>query len=307
MKQKVGKLEKADKTFEKPQPDGIVDQKTRDELDKWLHYGWIKPIPPLRLGDFDDEGVKNNKGERGGEDYFQGTLVLDLHKLLATVGAYLGKQDGWFGDITHSALKLFQDHASKGDMVDINGNQIQLSEQDRLKGHTVGVTDAPTQEALKQCQEKKIKVPPIAKKEDFVSVDDGNKIIEIAKKWIGTPYETGGETKKGADCSGSVNGIYGEAGFYFERGSSYDFPANSHFKEVPANIPQPGDVGYWPGHLMIYDENAGQTHKGEIANGWSASHPNGPTFDVARFQWFDTHYNTKVKWYRYLINSNGKQ
>ena len=184
MKQKVGKLEKADKTLEKPQPDGIFDQKTKDELDKWLNYCWIKPIPPLRLGDFDDEGVKNNKGKRGGEDYFQGTLVLDLHKLLATVGTYLGQHDGWFGDITHSALKLFQDHASKGDMVDINGNPIQLPEQDRLKGHTVGVADAPTQEALKQCQEKKIKVP--------LSTPADPPWIVIARKEIGiTQVKTG--------------------------------------------------------------------------------------------------------------------
>jgi outer membrane protein OmpA-like peptidoglycan-associated protein len=143
-------------------------------------------------------------------------------------------------------------------------------------------------------------IDPELSSEIFLGPDEGAKIIAAAKNWIGTPYITGGTKKEGADCSGSVFGIYNEAGFPFQRVSSKEFPTLINFKPAPKNIPQIGDVGYWPGHLMIYDAEAGTTPKHEKANGWSATHPGGSSFNVARLQWFDDHYNTPVKWYRYL-------
>ncbi len=133
-----------------------------------------------------------------------------------------------------------------------------------------------------------------------ISFQDGTSITAEAKLWVGVPYLTGGEDKDGADCSGSVFGIYRDAGFPFPRVGSYDFPSLKNFQLAPDNIPQAGDVGYWPGHLMIYDSEAGLTSKHEQANGWSASHPGGTPFNTARFQWFDDHYQTQVRWYRYL-------
>jgi outer membrane protein OmpA-like peptidoglycan-associated protein len=134
----------------------------------------------------------------------------------------------------------------------------------------------------------------------FLTAEEGLKIVSAAKTWVGTPYVTGGNTKKGADCSGSVFGIYSEAGYAFPRVSSYDFPNLAQFRPAPENMPQSGDVGYWPGHLMIFDHDAGITPKGEQANGWSATHPDGKPFGVARHQWFDEHYNTQVVWYRFF-------
>ena len=134
----------------------------------------------------------------------------------------------------------------------------------------------------------------------FISLQEGQKIAAAAKGWVGTPYLMGGESKDGADCSGSVFGIYTEAGFPFPRVSSYAFSDLVQFKKVPNNEPQAGDVGFWPGHLMIYESGSGTTRKGELANGWSATHPNGLEFGVARYQWFDEHYKTGVIWYRYL-------
>ena len=156
-------------------------------------------------------------------------------------------------------------------------------------------------------KDKKKNQPDEADKIDFITVEDGQKIVKVARKWIGTPYLSKGITKKGADCSGAVNGIYTEAGFPFDHCSSFDFVNDNHFKPSPGNSPQVGDVGYWPGHLMIYEENSGTTHKKEIANGWSASHPGGDAFDVARYQWFDTHYKASVRWYRYLKSNNSKR
>lgn len=133
----------------------------------------------------------------------------------------------------------------------------------------------------------------------FVSAAEGKKIAACAKAWAGTPYVKGGKAKTGADCSGSVWGIYNDAGFVYEYSASATFPANSCFQPSPNNIPQVGDVGWWNGHMMIFDSDAGMTKKGEVANGWSATNPNGQPFGTARHEWFDTHYGTTVKWFRY--------
>ena len=155
---------------------------------------------------------------------------------------------------------------------------------------------APLPESIPQSTEQKNE----SKIKEFISIQDGEKIVAAAKKWIGTPYLTVGNNKEGADCSGSVWGIYHDAEMTFPRVSSYDFPNLTQFIKSPNNQPQIGDIGYWPGHLMIFDSNAGTTSKGEIANGWSATHPNGKAFNVARYQWFDSHYKTSVIWFRFL-------
>src|SRR5271157_882652 len=53
MKRSVGKTENTDTGLDQESPDGIVGEKTRDELDKWLQNGWVKPVPTLRHGEYD--------------------------------------------------------------------------------------------------------------------------------------------------------------------------------------------------------------------------------------------------------------
>ncbi len=49
------------------------------------------------------------------------------------------------------------------------------------------------------------------------TVTEGQKIVNIAKKYIGTPYVWGGSTPKGFDCSGLVTYVYNEwAGYKFK-------------------------------------------------------------------------------------------
>jgi hypothetical protein len=71
MKRNSGKTETTDTTLDQEQPDGVVGKKTRDELDRWLQNNWIEPIPTVRKDDYDDTGVQNGKGKRGGDDHHQ--------------------------------------------------------------------------------------------------------------------------------------------------------------------------------------------------------------------------------------------
>lgn len=274
--------------------DGICEKRTDDEMELWKSKNWIKPVKCLKHGDSEPE-------------------VRMFQNYLKDTGVYLGcASDGWFWNKMRYAVYEFQEAAEKGRFL-VKGVLTDMGI--KLTGHREGELCVKTQEYLIDAAEKKAIVPKRCFDEPvqgevsegllnlkFITPEEGQKIVAIAKTWVGTPYLTTGNAKDGADCSGSVNGIYCEAGYPFPRISSSKFPSASEFKPSPDNLPQNGDVGCWDGHVMIYDENAGLTRKGEIANGWSASNPkpNSPPFGTARYQWFNDHYKTSVRWYRYV-------
>ena len=155
---------------------------------------------------------------------------------------------------------------------------------------------------------------------------------KAGKRVAGSEKYAGGNPVKGegADCSGSVWAIYKEAGFpygpyantamFVNRvatdadliaawlknlvGIDADFVKGRHFfKKV--TMPQVGDIGWWNGHVAIYDNNVGKTDKGLDGNLWSARNPEQP-FGPARINWYDNYVDKKtgknygtVKWYRY--------
>lgn len=172
----------------------------------------------------------------------------------------------------------------------------------------------------------------------FITATEGQRIARVAKDWKDTPYGTGkyaggGAVKGkngGADCSGAIWKIYQEAEFPYGRyfntvefvnliatdshfivawlkdlvGTDADFVKGKHFFKQVA-LPQVGDIGWWNGHMAIYDNNAGVTDKGTEGNLWSARDI-GYKFGPARINWFDNYVVKKtgknygiVKWYRY--------
>ena len=115
---------------------------------------------------------------------------------------------------------------------------------------------------------------------------------------------------EGADCSGSTWKIYQEAGFSYAPylhtagfkdlvGTDQNFIKGKHFfKEVSS--PQTGDVGWWKGHMAIYDKDAGTTPRGQVGHLWSASNPKGSGFGVARTDFYDFKDGKgQIIWYRY--------
>lgn len=102
------------------------------------------------------------------------------------------------------------------------------------------------------------------------------------------PYVYGGATKKGADCSGSISGIYQQAGIDIGRLSSQGFRNGGLFS--PAVGPhQIGDIAVYDGHVAIYGGDSGVDK-----DVWSASHTGGPPFGPANSSWYGT-----PTWYRY--------
>jgi len=77
----------------------------------------------------------------------------------------------------------------------------------------------------------------------------GNAVLDIAYRYVGTPYVWGGSTPAGFDCSGFTQYVYAQAGISIPRSSSAQRNAGT---QVSASQAQPGDLVWWPGHVGIY-------------------------------------------------------
>src|SRR5690606_22772668 len=77
----------------------------------------------------------------------------------------------------------------------------------------------------------------------------GNAIVDIAFRYVGTPYVYGGASPAGFDCSGFTWYVYQQAGISIPRSSSAQRNAGT---VVSASEARPGDLVWWPGHVGIY-------------------------------------------------------
>lgn len=91
----------------------------------------------------------------------------------------------------------------------------------------------------------------------------GQAIVELAKKYLGTPYVYGGSSPSGFDCSGFVYYLYKSMGVTLNR-VAQDQMTNGTW--VPKNALQPGDiVGFanssgYINHVGIYAGNGMMIH-----------------------------------------------
>ncbi len=163
----------------------------------------------------------------------QGQEVKNIQRRLNGAG-YKVKADGKFGGATSAAVKKFQ--AKKHLAVD-------------------GVVGPATYKALMGKPLPKAKAAPV-KKSSFAGIDDSRvqwhnsapisgtvrAITEEAKKYVGVPYQFGGTTPKGFDCSGFIQYVFNRKGIFLPRSADEQYTAG---KKVSVNALKPGDLVYF--------------------------------------------------------------
>ena len=77
----------------------------------------------------------------------------------------------------------------------------------------------------------------------------GNAVLEVAARYVGVPYVSGGTTPAGFDCSGFTSYVFAQAGITLPRSSADQRYAGT---VVSASAAQPGDLIWTPGHVAIY-------------------------------------------------------
>lgn len=83
--------------------------------------------------------------------------------------------------------------------------------------------------------------------------------IKQALKYYGTPYSFG-DLNNGIDCSGFILNVYSTFGFTFPRNSKKQQSMSDKFINIPGwknknlvlNKAEPGDLLFFPGHIMMY-------------------------------------------------------
>ncbi|WP_029068295.1 C40 family peptidase [Jonesia quinghaiensis] len=77
----------------------------------------------------------------------------------------------------------------------------------------------------------------------------GNAVLEIASRYVGVPYVSGGSSPSGFDCSGFTSYVYAQLGISLPRTSSQQRYAGTVVSRADA---KPGDLIWTPGHIAIY-------------------------------------------------------
>jgi peptidoglycan hydrolase-like protein with peptidoglycan-binding domain len=186
------KKQKEGKVFSLPQEkitfkgsaDGIVGQKTEDEIAVWLQNDYVKPVAVFVKGDFDENGYQDDRGKREEDGYHEGYQVTDFQKYLKSIGVYTGSLDGWFGPKTQDAVLYFHKAAANGDFVDKSGNKAVLDDKDKLKGHRKGVGCEKTVDAAKKISDKGLKVEDVSSHVRFSSSLEAERQKILSKKSI---------------------------------------------------------------------------------------------------------------------------
>ena len=66
--------------------------------------------------------------------------------------------------------------------------------------------------------------------------------MEEAKKYVGVPYQFGGTTPRGFDCSGFIQYVFNRKGIVLPRGADEQYSAG---RKVSVNALKPGDLVYF--------------------------------------------------------------
>lgn len=77
----------------------------------------------------------------------------------------------------------------------------------------------------------------------------GDRVVDVAVRYVGVPYVWGGASPAGFDCSGFTQFVFAQVGVTIPRTSAGQHSLGG---VVPAGEARPGDLMTWDGHAGIY-------------------------------------------------------
>ena len=150
-----------------------------------------------------------------------GKDVLTLQKKLYVIGYEITELDGEFGDETKKAVEAFQ-RDQKLDVTGVvtNATWRALKKAKPVKGRNLNdlkITLPNKSTTVKNPTPTNTTGNFVPYGEIFITKQDGEAIVEIAKKYMGVPYVWGGTTPSGFDCSGFLQYVFKQYGIDIPR------------------------------------------------------------------------------------------
>ena len=168
-----------------------------------------------------------------------GQNVIILQKKLQELGFKITSVDGVFGKETQNAVIAFQ--KSK-------------------KLNATGVVSNSTWRALRDTKSPQPEVKTTFGKQYLLDAGKAKKLIATAKKYIGTPYASGGTTPKAFDCSGYLQYVFNENGIKIPR------TADEQYDRLGKHAKNRRDLV--PGDLVFFNtDSIGVSHVGLYLGG----------------------------------------
>lgn len=178
----------------------------------------------------------------------QGPEVKNLQRKLISQG-YKLKADGNFSWATVSAVKKFQ-HKKHLDVDGIVGPATYKA----LMGKSMyKAAPAATTNSHALSYHMGIDDSTVQWRKPGTVKSTVKAITEEAQKYVGVPYQFGGTTPRGFDCSGFIQYVFNQKGIVLPRGADEQYTAG---RKVSINALEPGDLVYF----QTYDE--GISHSG---------------------------------------------
>lgn len=195
---------------------------------------------------------------------------------LAFLGYYEGSVDGIYGPMTEQALELAQEKhdISLMDQVTQESLRALYEETEENEQHEDDDSSSSSSESKKEKNNEKRKEEINEQDEQDVEQEikvmekeaspNTSDMIQTARSFIGTPYEWGGESPGGFDCSGFIQFVYNTEDITIPRTvrETWNFGQ-------PVDSPSVGDLVFFetyqpgPSHMGIYLGNNQFIHAGE--------------------------------------------
>jgi peptidoglycan DL-endopeptidase CwlO len=135
-------------------------------------------------------------------------------------------------------------------------NAVQLAEVERLKAQREAFeSEQAAQQAAQNMPQYRTDGQPFQVSGNLSNTRQG--VLSEAGRYVGTPYQLGGRTVKGIDCSGLVMSVYNKAGLNVSQHSAGWQGRNIPGARTSINNLQPGDIVAWKdgSHIAIYAGN----------------------------------------------------